>query len=218
MIIPKIIHQIWIGPNKMPNIWMDNIKLFCIKYNFDYMLWDNDTINNINLTNKVYYDIEKTYNGKSDILRYEILYKFGGIYIDADCVIIKDEDFFNLINNFNDSIFNIAFGYEVDYKLITGSVIFSTINNPFIEKCIDEIKFRNLKKMAWKSVGPKLITDIYNDTTNKTNICVYPSKVFYPIRWHGINDINLHTKIKISSKSIMFQYGYSTNNLQVYFN
>ena len=84
MIIPKIIHQIWIGPNKIPKIWMDTITNFCNKYNYQYILWDDNTVNNFTLTNKKYYDIEKTFNGKSDILRYEILYNYGGIYIDGE--------------------------------------------------------------------------------------------------------------------------------------
>ena len=214
MIIPKIIHQIWIGPNKIPNIWMDTIKNFCKKYDYKYMLWDNNAVNNFTLTNKVYYDIEKTYNGKSDILRYEILYNHGGIYIDADCIILKEDKFEELINNFINSTSNVAFGYEKDNELITGSVIISTLNSSFIKNCIDKIKTRNFKKLAWKSVGPQLITDIYNELSDKSDICVYPSKVLYPITWHGIKTLDYHTKINIPNESIMFQYGYSTNNLK----
>jgi hypothetical protein len=45
-------------------------------------------------------------------------------------------------------------------------------------------------------------------------ITVYPSKTFYPIKWHGITDIEMHTKIDIPEESVMFQYGYTTNNLE----
>ena len=214
MLIPKIIHQIWIGPNKIPKIWTDTITNFCTKYNYQYMLWDDNAVNNFTLTNKIYYDIEKTYNGKSDILRYEILYNYGGIYIDADCIILKEDMFQDLINNFNNSNYNIAFGYEKDNVLITGSVIISTINSSFIKECIDKVKTRDFTKLAWKSIGPQLITDIYNELCDKKDICVYPSTVFYPIRWHGIKTIDYHKKINIPKESIMFQYGYSTNNLK----
>jgi len=214
MIIPKIIHQIWIGPNKIPSIWMDTIKNFCNKYNYQYILWDNNAVANFNLVNKKYYDIEKTYNGKSDILRYEILYNYGGIYIDADCVILNDILLEQLINSFNNSNYQIAFGYEINYKLITGSVIISTIHSHFIKECIDNVKIRDFKKPPWMSVGPLLITNIFNQLKDKSNICIYLSNVFYPIRWHGIKTIDHHTKIDIPKESIMFQYGYSTNNLQ----
>jgi mannosyltransferase OCH1-like enzyme len=218
MIIPKIIHQIWIGPNKIPKVWMDTITCFCNKYNYQYILWDDNVVNNFKLTNKKYYDIEKTFNGKSDILRYEILYNYGGIYIDADCIILKEDMFENLINNFINSNYSIAFGYEKDNELITGSVIISTINSSFIKLCIDKVKKRNFNKPAWKSVGPRLITKIYNNINDKSNICIYPSVVLYPISWKGINTIDYHTKINIPAESVMFQYGYSTNKLKTIFN
>ena len=31
--IPKIIHQIWLGPNKRPDIWMNTWKIDYIKQN-----------------------------------------------------------------------------------------------------------------------------------------------------------------------------------------
>jgi mannosyltransferase OCH1-like enzyme len=119
MKIPKIIHQIWIGPNIKPDIWMDNITKFCEEYNYTYMLWNEDKIKELNLINNIYYDKEKTYNGKSDILRYEILYNYGGIYIDADCVILKYDKFNHLLEEFDNHEKKIAFGYEIDNKLIT---------------------------------------------------------------------------------------------------
>ena len=92
--IPKIVHQIWIGENKRPDIWMDTVKKFCNDYGYEYKLWDDNTVNTLNLINKQYYDMEpqihlnkKNYQLKADILRYELLYSFGGIYIDADIVI-----------------------------------------------------------------------------------------------------------------------------------
>ena len=38
--IPKIVHQIWIGENKRPDIWMDTVKKFCNDYGYEYKLWD----------------------------------------------------------------------------------------------------------------------------------------------------------------------------------
>ncbi len=213
MTIPKIIHQIWIGPNKKPDVWINTIKQFCDKYNYQHILWDDAAVNKFELTNRIFYNIEKTYNGKSDILRYEILYNHGGIYIDADCVILKEDMFQELINNFDNSNYDVAFGFEKDNELITGSVMLSRINSSFIKNCIDTVKTRNFRKPAWKSIGPQLITDIYYSLSDKSNICVYPSIVFYPITWHGIKTIDHHTKIDIPEKSIMFQYGYTTNSL-----
>ena len=79
--IPKIIHQIWIGPKKLPYKWINSFrKDFMNKYpGWKYYLWRDRDVKNFNLQNRLQYNSEKTYHGKSDILRYEILYNYGGI-------------------------------------------------------------------------------------------------------------------------------------------
>jgi len=82
--IPHIIHQIWIGPKPLPKHtqkWID----LCKKYGYEYKLWrDKDVGTPIN---KKYYDEMKSQNcypGMADVMRYEVVYNFGGLYIDMD--------------------------------------------------------------------------------------------------------------------------------------
>lgn len=57
---------------------------------WEYKLWTDDSIQtDIDLINKDALLREKTYSGKSDILRYEILYKYGGLYLDTDFECLK---------------------------------------------------------------------------------------------------------------------------------
>ena len=85
--IPKIIHQVWLGP-KMPPYSMDSWRTdYCKKYpEWKYMLWTENSIkNNIKVINDKIYKSIQLFDGKSDVVRYEILYQLGGIYIDSDC-------------------------------------------------------------------------------------------------------------------------------------
>lgn len=86
--IPKIIHQIWLGPAAPPLEWMESWK----KKNpsWDYKLWTEENIPK--LYNQKQYDRITEYSGKADILRVEILYQYGGIYIDADCECLNPLD------------------------------------------------------------------------------------------------------------------------------
>jgi len=85
MMIPKIIHQIWIGNKPMPTKWMDSwVKK---NPNFKHVIWDENKIKKMGLKNKKLYDRYITDGcpwGASDVVRAEILYKFGGVYLDAD--------------------------------------------------------------------------------------------------------------------------------------
>lgn len=206
-----IVHQIWIGPKKRPDIWMNSVKEFCILHNHEYILWDDAKVAGLTMTNKSFYDRETTWNGKSDILRYEILYQYGGVYIDADSVITKPDKLHEILTNFNADA---GFGYEIDNILVCGGVSIAVKESKFIGKCIEEIPKRDMSKLAWQSVGPQLITDLWMKYKTVIPCKVYKSKVFYPVRWHGIQDIDLHKKLVMPPESVMFQYGYSTNNLE----
>lgn len=215
MIIPKIIHQIWIGPNKRPDVWMDTVRDFCIKYDFEYMLWDEERIYKLEMTNRTFYDDMSSYNGKSDILRYEILYKYGGVYVDADTVFTKFEKLHNILNAFDSDA---GFGFERDGELIAGGISISVKNSSFMKKCIEALPYRNFTLLPWISVGPSLITDVYQLYGYGIRVTLYPSKTFYPISWHGISTIDMHSRMILPDESVMFQYGYSTNNLSTLIN
>ena len=211
MNIPKIIHQIWIGPKKRPDIWMNSVREFCEVFDYQYILWDDKKVSEMEMTNRSFYDSQDTFNGKSDVLRYEILYQYGGIYIDADSVIVKPEKFHELLRNFKADA---GFGFEIDGKLACGGVSISIKNSIFMKKCIEEIPKRNMNVLAWQSVGPQLITDMSLKYQREISLLFYKSTIFYPRRWHGIQDIEMHKTYPIPEESVMFQYGYSTNNLE----
>jgi hypothetical protein len=230
-IIPKIIHQIWIGPNKEPSVWIDTIRKDYIKthQDFEYKLW-----NDINILEfwdkypdiKIVYDLEKTWNGKSDILRYIILYEYGGIYIDADSVWVNNKNFNDLI--INSKGFFAAYENE-NTKSLVGGVIGTYKNNHIFINILDHIKnyiyqdgnvvtrkFIRLSKLKGAStlLGPKL----FDKYANNSDITIFPTNFFYPISWHGINDSEQHKKMQIPLESYLFQYGYSTNNFSSQFN
>src|SRR5271157_4561121 len=82
--IPKIIHQIWLGGD-LPKKYFKLIETFK-KFNPDWihMLWTDENIKDLDLINKEIFDKQINMGSKSDILRYEILKKYGGIYFDTD--------------------------------------------------------------------------------------------------------------------------------------
>jgi len=208
--IPKIIHQIWIGPKKRPDIWMDTVKKFCEDFGYEYKLWDNDNVPT-DLINQTFYNNDPTYFGKADILRYELLYRYGGCFVDADSVIMKGDKFHELLQAFDKDA---GLGFEIDGQLLCQGVCMSIPKSLFMQKCIEEIPRRDFSQLPWKVTGPMLVTELAMRHQHEIPLTMYKSTVFYPRSWHGIQDIDLHTKVEIPPESVMFQYGYSTNNLE----
>jgi hypothetical protein len=91
--IPKIIHYCWFGGSDMPdkNIkCIDSWKKYCPDY--EIKRWDETNYDiNKNLYMKQAYEAKK-WAFVSDYARLDIIYNFGGIYLDVDVEIIKNLD------------------------------------------------------------------------------------------------------------------------------
>eukprot|EP01083_Nonionella_stella_P240700 841241_1 len=95
--IPKTIHQIWIGNRKIPK-WADSWRIDYIKSfpEYTYKLWTLEDAKNSEIENVL--GFEKSMQGKSDIMRYWILYNHGGTYIDIDSEWINHKSLTPLLN------------------------------------------------------------------------------------------------------------------------
>lgn len=96
--IPKIIHYCWFGKNPLPKDAKKYIASWK-KYFPDYEIieWneDNYDVNCCEYTREA--AKEKKWAFVSDFARFDILYKYGGIYFDTDVEVIRSLD--DIINN-----------------------------------------------------------------------------------------------------------------------
>lgn len=89
MIIKKI-HQIWVGPNPIPQKSLEFIdKIKTLHPDYEYRLWSDKDLTPENFETLSYINSTPIYAQKADIMRYEILYKHGGIYLDIDFELFK---------------------------------------------------------------------------------------------------------------------------------
>lgn len=57
-----------------------------------YVLWDDEAVAKLALRNVEAYRTACNYGERSDIARYEILWRYGGVYVDADMVSVRSLD------------------------------------------------------------------------------------------------------------------------------
>lgn len=218
--IPKIIHQTWIGPNKKPDHWINTWKDEYIKANpeWKHMMWTDAELDELDMFNKEIYKQETTYNGKSDVARYEILYKYGGIYIDADSIWLGSKSMDDLIRKSRNTC--IFLGKEPTKDYAASGVVGASKGHPALLLIIKGIEknfpFRLMGEQPWITCGPLILHTLEN---NKIPVVVFPKEYFYPEYWHGkrFTDISQELKDKYKSESYMYQYGYTTNRLNELF-
>lgn len=193
--IPKQLHFIWIGDqSKMPvrciDTWMSR--------NRDYKvnIWDNNSVQRTNWKNyRQLHDmlIKKDYAGAADVMRYEILYEHGGIYIDADTQCIKPlEDWLLDCQAFA------CWEQEIiRNNLIANTVMGSVPGSEAMKMCIEEVATKDCteNKLAWVITGPMLVTDVF--FKRQANMTIYPSHFFMPEHHSGfVTKVTGHTFCK----------------------
>lgn len=203
--IPKIIHQLWIGPKPPPVNFMKTWKDIHEPLGYEYILWNEEEFKKRGFTSKLQNkinDIEEIC-GKADILRLEILYHYGGIFVDADSICIEPFcDLLKLGKSFvgyeNEIIRNSGWWTSKEYDdvlarthplIANGTMAFSS-NHDLLRLAIEWIKNNNVsykttKRGAWRNVGPGLLTRLYF-SKQWDDITILPSYYFIPIHAKGI--------------------------------
>lgn len=184
--IPKIFHQIWLG-SKFPEKYQSYRQSFIEKHpDWTFILWTEKEIALLELEKKELYDLSTNYGEKSDIARYEILYQFGGIYIDCDLKCLQPLDIFSEKTNFFAGVSHDYFGSP----LINNAIIGSSPHHPVLKKCIDLItKVRSSDQPVTKIIGttgPKILTKAFFAILPDLNIpmVILPYTYFYPFPSH----------------------------------
>jgi len=224
MSIPKIIHQIWLGPNPRPKFWMktwsqDYLTAFP---EWQYKLWTETEIQALGLINQKIYDLYQKSNnpmkwaGMADVVRYEILDRFGGVYIDSDSIWVNRRDLSILLDQCQESGKEVFAGWEPEQSYLATGVLGAIPRSSAMKKVI-EILPRRCKnhglKMPYISVGPLLFNKVIEE------VKVFPAKYFYPVYWHrknmGMTKIELTQDdlSKLSPETFMYQFGYTTRQL-----
>lgn len=189
--IPNIIHRTWLGPRKRPELfdefWQEWERLHP---NYEFHTWTEENL--FPLQNQDIYDRLGTEWGlakscghsmaaeraiavqRADMLAYEILYKYGGVYINCDMYPLK---------TLNDLMLHPAFAGMEDDNFLCNAIMGSTMNNPLFKDLLDSLP-KHFEQWAWlgmeKATGPQFFTEI----AARHPIVKLPRTDFYPV-YHG---------------------------------
>lgn len=205
--IPKIIHQIWLGSEFPEKYEAFRDSWLRMHPDWVYKLWTDSDIEKLNLVCKDLYNKIENYGAKSDIARYEILYRFGGLYIDTDFECLKPFDIFHHTLDFY------AGSYHADDFGIYNGLLAAAPESPVLKECIDRIlKVSNIPKSPGdilNMTGPKLLTDsfIHIAFHKAERYVIFPITYFYAWPWWERNNSNIDDiKAWIKPESFALHY------------
>jgi len=181
--IPKVIHYIWLGGKPLPKTIKKYLKTWqkhCPDYEFKR--WDESNIDlNFCKYCKDAYDAKK-YAFASDVVRFDILYKEGGIYLDIDVEILKPIDKF-----LDDKMF---MGFENSKFVAPGLIMGCQKGTPLMKEMLDvyqKAEFDSTNPDKWITVC-SMVTDKLkeyglkqvNETQKLSCGTIYSSDYFCP--------------------------------------
>lgn len=203
----KIIHQVWFGtiPNKRAaketykkfKIYRDSWKNKNPEW--FHMEWSKEMSDKIvRIFFPKYYDMYKEYPyeiQRCDLVRYFILYRYGGLYVDMDYYCNKpwDEAMYIFKNDF----------YLVSTpnnggNYVSNSLMYSKPNHVFWKRLLKMMeKNRNFPiyytrhMIIMYSTGPGILTRVFDKNKVNLNLASLPSNLFHP---YGISDEILSLK------------------------
>jgi len=141
-IMEKIIHQIWVGPNAMPQREQDFVRKMQLHHpTFQHMFWYDGNMPELPEQIKPVYDSfanVRSWAMCADILRLYVVYLYGGIYLDVDYDTLQGMESWNL-ENYSGYIHH---GDEGDYPISNGHFGFSR-GHPASEYLVSKITMDN---------------------------------------------------------------------------
>jgi len=184
-VIPRIIHRIWFG-SEMPGEFVHYGETWRGCYpDWEVKLWSEDSVPR--LENQELFDSASTLvpgaaeQFRADVARYEILWRFGGLYVDADLECRRS------IVDLLGGVSLIA-AWEVDNIWINNALLGCTAGHPFMRALIDGLPknvLSVLKRQPNHMSGPRYVTRMFRELSPE--MLLLPSARIYPYLWNELD-------------------------------
>lgn len=172
--IPRICHRIWLD-EPIPTWAEDNWRGFQeLHPGWEFRTWTSGDEAREWVRNRDLFDSVDQVAGRTDVLRYEIVARLGGIYVDTDVEALRPFD--ALLDG------DPFMGWENDRR-ICPTVIGGEPHHPALEVLVDELP-------AWAALhehadaatrtGPEFVTQLWRD---RDDVRRFPPAAFYPVGW-----------------------------------
>jgi mannosyltransferase OCH1-like enzyme len=135
-------------------------------------------VKNLQFENRTFFDRAINYGEKSDILKWEVVYRFGGVYVDTDFECLKPLDELHHIYNFYTGI------QPLDTNVVQlGAALYGAVaNHPILHACVNNIKNNQHIPQIVVKTGPIHFTQCFLTSVNQGNVIdiALPASYLYP--------------------------------------
>jgi inositol phosphorylceramide mannosyltransferase catalytic subunit len=174
--IPHIFHHVWTSGDAMPEAVLAARQTWIDRHpDWEFRIWRPEDLRW--LRNQGLFDRATSYAQKADIARYEVLHRFGGVYLDTDMDCLRPLD--DLLNGHE---FFSARQYD---GIVAIGIFGSAPRHPILIETIKRLpasSFFHRGEPLYAQTGPILLDKVLKDGRWETRpgIRVFPPPYFYP--------------------------------------
>jgi Glycosyltransferase sugar-binding region containing DXD motif len=174
--IPRIFHHLWLGPDPMPAEFQEFRTTWQrLHPEWEMRLWTDATLPP--LENQWAFGVARSAAAKSNIARYEIVHRFGGIYVDTDFECKKNLE--PLLQGVD------CFAAWERRDSANNAIIGAVPDHPFPRDLVSSLE-PNVKRLPKANPevtqsGPEYFTQVL---ARHPEVTVFPARLFYPYQWH----------------------------------
>jgi hypothetical protein len=169
LVIPRILHQIWLGDEPFPEQFEGYRQSWIRNHpDWDFRFWAEDDLPRGLVRPEVYERIRSPVE-RSDILRLELLNREGGVYIDADFESLRPLD--PLIEGVD------FFCAYLRPDRVNTAIIGSVPGHPLLVRALDEMTPRQAFGYSKEAAGPIFFDRLIRDFPEVT---IFDKEAFYP--------------------------------------
>lgn len=167
--IPRILHRVWVGPDPLPEEFAGYGDSWRRHHpHWEMRLWTEDRLPSGFVRPEAYERLRKPAE-RADIIRLEVLLRFGGVYVDTDFECLRPID--PLIEGLD------FFSCYLKPGQVNNALIGSVPGHPILERALRELRPRTEFGYDKAGTGPLFLTALLRDYPDAR---IFPPELFYP--------------------------------------
>jgi inositol phosphorylceramide mannosyltransferase catalytic subunit len=174
-VIPRIVHQIWLGRDPLPDEFKGYVKTWKQHHpKWEHRLWTEENLPSDTRRPYVHERIRHPAE-RSDMLRLELLWQYGGLYVDTDFECLRPLD-----PHIGDAEFFTAWlkpPAEGKSARVNNAFMGAVPGHPLIDKALDELQPQEWFGFDKNASGALFFNRLVKDFPD---ILVLPAELIYP--------------------------------------
>jgi inositol phosphorylceramide mannosyltransferase catalytic subunit len=182
--IPKIFHQVWINDTdpKLPEQFAQYRDGWLrLHPDWEYKLWNLQNLD-FPLRRPELIEQAPNYSQLSDLLRFEIIHRYGGIYVDTD---------FECLRRIEPLLCDVElFFCSEDGETLAAGIFGARPEHDLVLRLIDNLPSKMGSESASIETGPRYVTRTLFNEGFPRDLTLFPRKYFYPYNWMELHRAN----------------------------